>query len=265
MPEHTLPPIPEALAGRPRPLVMAHRGSSARAPENTLAAFRQALADGADLLETDLRLTSDGVLVCLHDATLERTGGVDWAVSDLTLDQVKSVPVACGIAGFSDERVPSLEELLALLPPDVGLALELKDGRFLEPSVARRLGDLLRAFSVVDRTAVLSFDFGRCRAVKREVPGIRAGFLTLKGELPAAGQAEMVGPFWPILLVNPFFTLRAHRRGMFVAPLDERPDRLLWYYRFLGCDAVLTNDPAATIRKLGRRPRQTWRESTRAM
>ena len=62
----------------------------------------------------------------------------------------------------------------------------------------------------------------------------------------------MVGPFWPILLANPLFPFFAHRRGLFVAPLDDRPDRLLAYYRRIGCDAVLTNDPGATLRKLGR-------------
>ncbi len=231
---------------------MAHRGSCVRAPENTLAAFRQAIAEGADLLETDLRLTKDGVLVCVHDATLERTGGDDRAVSSLTFVELKGVRVPCGFAGFSDERVPALDELLALLPSEVGLALELKDDRFLDSAVARKLGDLLRTFSVVDRTAVLSFNFERCRAVKRQVPGVLSGFITLKGGLPPAGEAEMAGPFWPVLFWNPFFVHRAHRRGLFVAPLDPRPDRLLWYYRLLGCDAVLTDDPAATRRKLGR-------------
>jgi glycerophosphoryl diester phosphodiesterase len=234
---------------------MAHRGNSAAAPENTPASFRRALADGADLLETDLRLTRDGAFVCLHDATLWRTGGVSLAAADVTLAELKCHPVACGRPEFGEERVPALPELLEFLPPDVGLALELKSGRFLEPEVGRQLGSLLRAFGVLGRTAVLSFDFGLCRAVRREVPGLRAGFITLKGRLPPEGEAEMVGPAWPLLLVNPLFPWIAHRRGLWVAPLDENPDRLLWYYRAIGCDAVLTNDPAATLRRLGRGPR----------
>lgn len=254
-PRRALPPVPVELAGRPRPLVMAHRGNSAAAPENTMAAFRRALADGIDLIETDLRLTRDGVFVCLHDATLRRTGGISLAAADVTLAELKRHPVACGRPEFGDERVPALPELLEILPPDVGLALELKTDRFLEPEVGRRLGDLLRAFGVLGRTSVLSFDFARCRAVRREVPGLRAGFITLKGRLTSEGEAELVGPAWPLLLVNPLFPWLAHRHGLFVAPLDETPDRLLWYYRAIGCDAVLTNDPAATLRKLGRAPR----------
>ncbi len=253
MPERPASPLPEALAGRPRPLIIAHRGASARAPENTLSAFRRAIADGADLLETDLRLTRDGALVCLHDATLERTGGDPRPVASLTLAELKAVPVTRPVPGFPPEAVPTLGEALALLPSDRGLVLELKDDRFLEPPVARQLGDLLRAAAVLDRTAVVSFDFERCRAVRREVPGIRTGLVSMTGRLPEAGDAEMAGPFWPALFLNPLLVSRAHRRGMFVAPLDDRPDGRLWFYRFLGCDAVLTNDPVATLRKLGRR------------
>lgn len=231
---------------------MAHRGNSAAAPENTCASFRRAVRDGADLVETDLHLTRDGAFVCIHDATLLRTGGVPVAVADVTFAELKRHPVAFGRTGFETERVPSLEELLALLPPETGLALELKTDRFLEPDVARRLGEILRSSGHLDRTAVLSFAFERCRAVKREVPEVALGFITMRGSLPRAGEAGMVGPFWPVLFANPLYPWLAHRRGFFVAPLDDKPDRLLWYYRLLRCDAVLTNDPAATLRALGR-------------
>lgn len=247
-----LPEVPAAFAGRPRPLVMAHRGSSALAPENTRASFERAVRDGADIVETDLHLTRDGVFVCLHDPTLLRTGGVPVTVADVTLAELKRHPVPCGRAEFGSERVPTLDELIALLSPGTGLALELKTDRFLEPGVARRLGETLRTTGLLDRTAVLSFEFERCRAVKREVPELFAGFITRIGILPPKGEAQMVGPFWPVLFANPFFVFRARRRGLLVAPLDERPDGRLWYYRLLGCDAVLTNDPGATLRKLGR-------------
>lgn len=217
-----------------------------------MAAFRRALVDGADLIETDLRVTADGAFVCLHDETLDRTGGVPVAAAASTLEELRRHPVACGRPEFAEERVPALPELLEVLPPDAGLALELKSDRFLDAETCRRLGHLLRAYDVLDRTAVLSFDFARCRAVRREVPGLRAGFISLRGELPPEGEAEMVGPAWPLLLMNPLLPWLAHRRGLFLAPLDETPDRLLWYYRAIGCDAVLTNDPGATLGKLGR-------------
>jgi glycerophosphoryl diester phosphodiesterase len=232
---------------------MAHRGASALAPENTMAAFQRAFADGADIVETDLHLTRDEVFVCIHDATLERTGGIHEIVADLTLAELKRHPVACGRREpeFAGERVPSLEELLAALPAGVALALELKTDRFLEPEVGRRLGELLRTHGAEHRTVVISFHLDRVLSVQRAAPEIPTGFITANRISPSV-PVELIGPYWPILIANPFYTLWAHRRGMLVAPLDAAPDRRLWLYRLLGCDAILTDDPGATRRRLGR-------------
>lgn len=237
---------------RPRPFVIAHRGNNVAAPENTLAAFRRAIADGADVLETDLHVTRDGAFVCIHDATLDRTAGRPGVVAELTLEELRAYRVAGGRAGFEGERVPTLDELLALVPPGVALMLELKSDAFLSPAVARRLAERLRHAGVLDRAAVLSFAFERCRAVKREAAELKAGFVTLS-KLSYPADADLVGPFWPLLLANPLYVFRAHRRGKLVAPLDPKPDARLWLYRLLGVDAVLTDDPAATLAKLGRK------------
>ena len=241
------------LPGRDKPYVMAHRGSSAIAPENTLASFRRAIADGADILETDLHLTRDQVFVCIHDATLDRTAGVPGVVAELTLAELKQVPVTCGRREpeFAAERVPTLAELADILPAHVALALELKTDRFLEPEVGQALQRLLREHGIADRTVVISFHLERVLAVKRAAPEMPGGFITANRLTPDV-PVELVGPYWPLLLVNPFYTLWAHWRGMLVAPLDAAPDRRLWFYRLLGCDAILTDNPGATRRLLGR-------------
>jgi len=69
--------------------------------------------------------------------------------------------------------------------------------------------------------------------------------------LPTSG-INLLGPFWPLLFLNPLYVWWAHRRGQQVCPLDPSPNRRLWYYRWLGCDAVLTDNPAATLHALGR-------------
>ena len=112
------------LTDLPRPLVMAHRGDAVHAPENSPSAFRLALERGADLLETDLWRTRDGVLVCHHDRTLDRTTDRTGAIPELSLAQVKQARVTgsyCGRydeADYPDERVLTLDELLAALPED---------------------------------------------------------------------------------------------------------------------------------------------------
>jgi glycerophosphoryl diester phosphodiesterase len=241
-----------ALDGRPKPYIMAHRGNSVAAPENTMAAFRRAIEDGADIIETDLHLTRDGVFVCIHDSTLERTAGEPGVVSEMSLAEIKRVPVSYGRPEFAGERVPTLAELTGILPPGVALALELKTDRFLEPEVARRLAGELAASAVEDRTVAISFSLERILCVKRVAPGLPIGFITADRLTPTV-PAELIGPYWPLLLLNPFYVVWAHLRGMLVAPLDAASDRRLWLYRLLGCDAILTDDPAATLRRLGRR------------
>lgn len=239
-----------ALPGRPKPYIMAHRGNQVACPENTLAAFRRALADGAGIIETDLHVTADGVFVCIHDGTVDRTTDGTGAVAEMTLAQIKALSASYGRPEFAAERVPTLAELCEIVPEDVALALELKTDRFLEPEVCRRLVAELAQFSLRERTVVLSFHLPRVHAVHAVAPDIPTGFITATNPWPPA-NAELLGPLWPLLLVNPLYVMIGHRRGQLVAPLDPTPDRRLWLYRLLRCDAVLTNDPAATRRALG--------------
>ncbi len=239
------------IPGKPKPYVMAHRGNSATCPENTLTAFRRAFDEGADLLETDLHVTADGVFICIHDSTLDRTTDGKGAVADLTLDQIKQVSASYGRSEFTEERIPTLAEALAILPPGRFLALELKTDRFLESSVCEQLAAELEAAGMLERVVILSFQTARVQAVKAAAPSIPTGFITIKRLIPKAG-VNLLGPFWPILLINPFYVAWAHRQGQPVCPLDPTPDSRLWLYRVMGCDAVMTNDPGVTNRALGR-------------
>ncbi len=220
-------------------------------PENTLSAFQRALAAGADILETDLHLTSDGTFVCIHDGTVDRTTNGHGAVSEMTLQDIKRLQASYGRSEFEDERVPTLAELTEIVPKDVGLALELKTDRFLEPAVCNRLATQLAEAEVRGRTVVLSFSLARIRAVAAAAPDIPGGWISLFRMSPLR-TVQLTGPLWPVLFVNPLYVWLAHRAGQAVAPLDPTPDVRLWYYRLLGCDAILSDDPEATLRALGR-------------
>jgi len=110
-----------------RPLVVAHRGANAYAPENTLAAFHLAAEQGADAIECDVRATADGHLVVIHDASLDRTTDRRGRIDALTLDEVRRAD-AGGRRGqtFAGERVPTLEEVLALARGRLLVDIELK-------------------------------------------------------------------------------------------------------------------------------------------
>jgi glycerophosphoryl diester phosphodiesterase len=239
------------LPGRTKPYVMAHRGNRVLCPENTLASFSKAFEEGADILETDLHLSADGVFMCIHDATVDRTTNGSGPVSEKTLAELKQLSASYGFSGFESERIPTLAETADILPPGVALALELKTDRFLEPDICRRLIEELRASGIFERSLVLSFSLPRLQAVKAVEPLIPIGWITMAKLCPNP-LPEVLGPFWPGVFLNPFFVRRAHHHGQVVCPLDPTPDGRLWYYKLLKCDAIVTDNPGATLEALQR-------------
>jgi glycerophosphoryl diester phosphodiesterase len=240
-----------SLPERTKPYVMAHRGNRVLCPENTLASFTKAFEEGTDILETDLHLSADGVFMCIHDATVDRTTDGSGAVAEKTLAELKSLSASYRFNGFERERIPTLAETTSILPAGVGLALELKTDRFLEPEVCTRLVAELRDAGVLSRTIVLSFSLPRLQTVQAVEPAIPMGWITMAKLSPHA-DPEVLGPFWPAVFLNPFYVRRAHQRGQLVCPLDPTPDSRLWYYKWLGCDAIVTDNPGATLQAMRR-------------
>ena len=197
---------------RNRLYVIAHRGNQVACPENTLAAFRKALSDGADIIETDLRLTADNTFVCIHDSTVDRTTDGDGRVDQMTLSRFKSLSAFYGREEFKDEKIPTLAEVATILPDDVGLAIELKDNRFYEPETCRKLIDELDRIQIRNRTIVLSHSKARLNTIRSVAPDIVAGKITLFNPLPLQ-NTQLLGPFWLLLLINPFYVWIAHKRG----------------------------------------------------
>jgi glycerophosphoryl diester phosphodiesterase len=120
--------------------ILAHRGASGCAPENTLAAFELAMQQGADGVELDVQLTQDGHLVVIHDETLDRTtDGSGW-VKDHTLAQIKALDASQGHSEYPQQRVPTLEEVFNLLS-DTGMMInvEIKDSVVAYPGIVEKV------------------------------------------------------------------------------------------------------------------------------
>ena len=230
---------------------MAHRGASDLAPENSLAAFVLAVQHGADLVETDLWVSADGEIVCHHDATLQRIFGdprrVD-AMSAAELGRLRMIG-GHGVATWADERLPTLEALLSVLPDEVVPMLELKDPRFGDAARIRRLVEILGARVGERRVGVLTEHLSLLRAVKAAVPELVVGYIALANPF-GPRWPELLGPWWPILRLNPLYVRMAHRRGQRVCPLDPDLHRRLARYLALDVDALLTNDPRETRRRV---------------
>ena len=239
---------------------MAHRGDAVHAPENTLAAFKLALAAGADLLETDLWLTQDGVLVCHHDETLERVTDRTGAIPNLTLAQVKQARVTgsyCGqfdAARYPDQRIPTLQELLAFTPEDKGLALELKDPALAQPRNAKKLVDLIRPRIESNTVLLMSFDHDLLYAAKKVEPRVWISEISEDNDNPVF-DGEGIGTMPQAMQANPRYIEIARAHGLWVCPLDPEPEERLDWYLALDVDALLSHDPAKTRRALGQKRR----------
>ena len=142
------------MAGGPATLVAAHRGGAALWPENSLLAFRQALALGVDALEFDLHMTSDGELVVLHDPTLDRTTTGTGPVRDLKLADLAGVRLKTRDGAVTDERIPTFAQLLELAAAAVELLPEIKvdANRQRYDSIEDKVLALLRARGLLARS-----------------------------------------------------------------------------------------------------------------
>lgn len=164
------------------PVIVAHRGSSGTAPENTLASFRQAVADGADMMELDVRFSKDGELVVLHDRTVQRTTNGRGKVYDLTLEELKALDAGSWFGRrFAGERIPTLAEVVKVLPPSMPINIEVKtDGQpDTTPTMEVRLVRFLRDMNVADRVIVSSFDHAFLRRFHTLAPNVAIGVLYL--------------------------------------------------------------------------------------
>lgn len=153
-----------------RVLVVAHRGGGAAAPENTLAALRTAVRDGADAIEVDVLPSRDGHPVIHHDERLTRTAGVDAAVWELDLRELQRLDVGRWFGpGYENERILTLEDVMSVLPPSIRLIADFKHGEERFPGLARRVAEIVRPLG--DRFAVLSIQHAFALDLARRVPG----------------------------------------------------------------------------------------------
>jgi len=170
----------------PLPTVFAHRGASTQAPENTLAAFELALAQGADGIELDVKLSADGKVVVIHDATVNRTTGAIGRVKDLSLAEMRSLDAGSSFSEkFAGEKIPTLEEVFETLGKRAFVNVELTNYNTPRDHLVETVCMLVKKFNVQKHVLLSSFfpsNLSRARSYLPEVPG---GLLALSGLLGA--------------------------------------------------------------------------------
>ena len=246
-----------ASKAEPGKMNVAHRGASAYGPEHTLAAYDLAIAQGADFVEQDLAVTKDGVLICLHDASLERTTDVEqrfpdrftqdvvrgrprkvWLANDFTLAEIKTLDAGSWFApAFAGQRVPTFDEAVSLIRGKAGLYPELKtpeiyEGRNVDfvALVEQALDRLhLRGLAADPKTPVILQTFGpsTARALAARRIGLPIVLLIDPGTGSWDSQAVVndwkgivtgFGPAKRVVTEHPEFVRLAHAAGMTVTP-----------------------------------------------
>ena len=156
--------------------IVAHRGASRDAPENTIAAFELAWRQGADAIEGDFYLTKDRRIVCIHDPTTKRTAGVDLRVAASTLAELRKLDVGRWRgAEWTGERIPTLEEVLAVVPAGKRILIEVKCGPEIVPVLKKVLeSSRLRR----QQTILISFNAKVIAEAKKQLPKRKAFWLT---------------------------------------------------------------------------------------
>ena len=160
--------------------VTAHRGSSLKAPENTLSALRQAMVDGADYAEIDVQTTADGEVVLLHDRDFMRLGGDPRRLENLTLAEARTIDVGRKFdPAFEGERVATLSEAIELVRGKLRLNIELKFNR-PDPALVPAVVEVLRGMDFLDECVITSLDFASLQQVKRIEPALQTGLIVTR-------------------------------------------------------------------------------------
>jgi glycerophosphoryl diester phosphodiesterase len=241
------------------PLIFGHRGASAYAPENTLPAFALALEQGADGIELDVTLTADGVPIVIHDDTLDRTTSGRGPVRTHRLEELQRLeagfPARFG-ERFAGTRLPTLDEVFALIGQRAVINVELKQDRSPGRGLARAVVDCIRAHDLGRSVILSSFQFGNLGRVRALDPALPIGLLYVS----AAGGARLVR--W----LTGRLRAEAHHPGVYTL----QPEALAWYHRqglrvnawtlndseqmrrlaAAGLDGIITDDPALAVATL---------------
>jgi glycerophosphoryl diester phosphodiesterase len=244
----------------PGPLIIAHRGGADLAPENTLAAFRNAIALGADMIEIDVHLTKDGRVVVIHDNTVDRTTGGHGRIADLTLAKIKQLDAGKKFdEKFAGEKVPTLEETMETLDGKVQLLIEIKkDHDTLYPGLEEKVVKIIHQYDAGKWVVVQSFNKHSVEKVQKADPSLRTFYLlghnfpafydslavSLRQGKTLSPSFTGIAPHYSVLDAGKVDTL--HTAGYLVYAWTVKPaemERLIAMH----VDGIITNDPDTLI------------------
>jgi len=232
--------------------VMAHRGASAVAPENTMAAMQAAIEAGADWVEIDVQETADGAIVVIHDSDLKKVAGVAMRVADTSLAELQQPDIGSWFnADFSDQRIPTLKQVLELCKGKIGVNIELKyygKEKRLEESVI----EIVETAGMQDQVVLMSLSHNGIRKIRKLRPDWRVGLLS------TVALGNIAGLDVDFLALNARSTSRSKIRNIqnrnkkvMVWTVNDAVGMSVMINR--GVDVVITDEPALAVSILEQR------------
>jgi len=244
--------------GRTR--VIAHRGFSGRAPENTVAAIREAIAIGADMAEIDVTLTADERVVVIHDETLQRTTNGGGKVAEQDFDEIRSLDAGSWFAPqFAGEKVPTLGEVLDLVKGQILLNVEIKS-EAADRGISDKVAAAIKERGMTDQVIVSSFSPTALEQMRAVAPEIRTAVLYNKelqrGQDPVEIVRGLGASAFNIrgsrLKAKMLRSCREHGIPVGVYTVDKPRKMKQWVKK--GIDAIFTNHPDRLLEVLEKAP-----------
>jgi glycerophosphoryl diester phosphodiesterase len=243
----------------PRPIVLAHRGDLAHAPENTLSSFRQAIQKGADGVELDVKLTSDGHVIVFHDTSVDRTTNAAGRVASFSLDAIRKLDAGSWFnEKFRGEKVPLLEEVFETVGPEKLINIELTNYSTPRDGLVDRVCELIKHRGNQAQVIFSSFFASNLRRASHLIPEIPRGLLAMPG-LPGIWARSFGFMFGDYNALHPHITSvdrqqvqRVHRLNRRVHVWTANTPTEVKQLREWNVDGIFTDDPAAALQALGR-------------
>ncbi len=238
-----------------KPLVIAHRGDSKNAPENTLASFKKALEMGVDGIEFDVQLTKDGQLVVIHDERVDRTTDGIGYVKDFTLKELKMLDAGLKFdKKFAGEKIPTLFEVFELVKyKKLILNIEIKSGIVLYPGIEEKLIKMINEYHFENRVVISSFNHYSLRDIKKMAPEFKIGLLYQSGlvepwHIATRMKAYSLHPFYFNIIPELVNGCKKNNIKLFPWTVDKKEDMEMIVKESV--DAIITNDPQTLINLL---------------
>ncbi len=241
------------------PIIFAHRGASAHAPENTLASFDLALSQGADVIELDTRLSEDGEVVVIHDPTVDRTTNGHGRVAQLSLTELRSLDAGSFFSEkYRGQKIPLLEEVFEAVGKSMFINVELKNYAALHVSLIEKVCALVTKHDMGKRVIFSSFLASNLKRAKHLLPEVPRGLLAHAGWMGAWARSFGFS-FGDYVALHPNLTdvtkqqiVRVHRLKRYVHVWTVNKTEDMVRLNNWGVDGIYTDDPQLALRALGR-------------